>query len=136
VSYYKSQNEGSGIHSPEVCIPGGGWEVSKWEQVGIKVEANTANAPMAFSVNRAIIQKGVNRQLVYYWFEGRGRRETNDYMAKAYTVWDSIATGRSDGALIRVITPMSPGESPDAAGVRLQKFLSLAMEPMSGFVPL
>ncbi len=130
VSYYKAQNEGSGIHSPEVCIPGGGWEVSKWEQSTV-----TLPGVPAFPVNRAIIQKGHNRQLVYYWFEQRGRKLTNDYVAKGYTVYDSITTGRSDGALVRVVTPMYPKETVDGAGQRLAGFLELAMPGLPAFVP-
>ena len=56
-------------------------------------------------LNRAIIQKGTEKQLVYYWFEGRGRRMTNDFAAKFYTVADSLTRGRTDGGLVRVITP-------------------------------
>ncbi len=132
VSYYKSQNEGSAIHSPEVCIPGGGWEVSKWEQTEITIAGNAAQT---FNVNRAIIQKGINRQLVYYWFDQRGRKMTNDYLAKGATVYDSITKGRSDGALVRVITPMYPRESVTEAGLRLSAFLELALEPLPQFVP-
>ena len=81
--------------------PSGGWEVSRWTQSEINLRNS---AP--FNVNRATIQKGDDRQLVYYWFEQRGRRMTSDYAAKFYTVWDSIAQGRSDGALVRVTTPI------------------------------
>ncbi len=132
VSYYKSQNEGSGIHSPEVCIPGGGWEVSKWEQIPLALGGEVNRS---FNVNRAIIQKGLNRQLVYYWFEQRGRQLTNDYLAKAYTVYDSIAVGRSDGAMIRVVTPLLPGEQVESASQRLSGFLELALKPLPAFVP-
>ena len=27
MSYYGTQTNGSAIHSPEVCIPGAGWEI-------------------------------------------------------------------------------------------------------------
>jgi exosortase D (VPLPA-CTERM-specific) len=132
VSYYKAQNEGSGIHSPEVCIPGGGWEVSNWVQSAVTI---TGPAAQTFNVNRAIIQKGYERQLVYYWFDGRSRKLTNDYVAKGFTVLDSISTGRSDGALIRVVTPMGKTETVESAGERLAQFLSLALAPMNKYVP-
>ena len=61
-----------------------------------------------FRVNRAVIQKGMSKQLVYYWFEQRGQRMTNDYAAKFSVVWDSLIRGRSDGALIRFVTPINP----------------------------
>jgi exosortase D (VPLPA-CTERM-specific) len=130
VAYYRSQTEGSGIHSPEVCIPSGGWEVSRWTQSEITLR----NSP-PFAVNRATIQKGDNRQLVYYWFEQRGRRMTSDYAAKFYTVWDSIAQGRSDGALVRVTTPILGRGGEAAAAERLRGFLELSLPLLPKHVP-
>jgi len=132
VAYYDSLTNGSGIHSPEVCIPSGGWEVSKWTTASIDVPSSSG-APL--KVNRAIIQKGLTRQLVYYWFEQRGRDLTNDYVAKAYTVYDSVARGRTDGALVRVVTSIEQGEEPDAAAERLQRFLRLTLPQLAKYVP-
>src|SRR5262249_12371997 len=103
VAYYRSLTQGAGIHSPEVCLPAGGWEVSAWTTIDSGLI--TASGA-ALWVNRAIIQKGFSRQLVYYWFDERGRALTNDYAAKAYTVLDAVARARADGALVRVITPI------------------------------
>lgn len=132
ISYYRSQNEGGGIHSPEVCIPAGGWEVSRWASAEVPL---TVPAMAGLSVNRAIIQKGHERQLVYYWFEQRGRHLTNDYLAKLYTVWDSIVRGRSDGALIRVVTPID-ASGVEAADARLRGFLNDTSATFHDFVPL
>jgi exosortase D (VPLPA-CTERM-specific) len=131
VSYYNSQTSGSGIHSPEVCIPAGGWEVSQWQQTNLKIDGNSS---YDFKVNRAIIQKGQSRQLVYYWFEQRGRRLTSDYVAKAYTVWDSAAMGRSDGALVRVVTSID-GKDVTSAEERLHRFLGYMLPKVPEFVP-
>jgi exosortase D (VPLPA-CTERM-specific) len=131
ISYYRSQTEGSGIHSPEVCIPAGGWEVSRWASAKLDL---TVPAMAGLEVNRAIIQKGKDRQLVYYWFEQRGRHMTNDYVVKIYTVWDSILTGRSDGALIRVVTAIDSA-GVDAADKRLQGFLNDTAATFPDFVP-
>jgi exosortase D (VPLPA-CTERM-specific) len=128
VSYYNSQTSGSGIHSPEVCIPGGGWEVSKWEQ------SQLSFGQQNFAVNRAIIQKGESRQLVYYWFEQRGKRLTSDYVAKAYTLWDSAYQGRSDGALVRVITNID-GKDIGTAEARLQRFVDFTIQELPRYVP-
>lgn len=131
VAYYDKQTEGAAIHSPEVCIPVGGWEMSR---ITPTVIDKAGVAP--FEANRAIIQKGNNTQLVYYWFEQRGRRLTNDYIAKFYTVWDSMTMGRTDGALVRVITPIGRGENAEAeADRRLRDFLSRAMPELQRFVP-
>ena len=87
-----------------------------------------------FEVNRAVIQQGLDKQLVYYWFEGRGRRETNDFAAKFHTVADSMTRGRTDGALVRVITPIGT-EGEAAADARLQRFLAGTVDRLDRFVP-
>jgi exosortase D (VPLPA-CTERM-specific) len=131
VSYYGSQTNGSGMHSPEVCIPAGGWEVSRWGQFSVELD-NAAFGQLA--VNRAIIQKGQSKQLVYYWFEQRGRHVTSDYWAKAYTVLDSVKRGRSDGALVRVVTPINSA-GVEAADARLSAFLKFVVKELPRFVP-
>jgi exosortase D (VPLPA-CTERM-specific) len=130
VAWYQKQTEGSGIHSPEVCIPVGGWEVSEWR--GVEIAAEGA-AP--FAANRAVIQRGLDRQVVYYWFEQRGRRMTSDYAVKAVTVLDALLHGRSDGGLVRVITPLGANEPEAAADARLQRFLGEALPRLPRFVP-
>ena len=132
VAYYRSQTSGSGIHSPEVCIPGGGWEVSRWTQTRISLKNGL---PQTLAVNRAIIQKGEHRQLVYYWFDQRGRRMTSDYAVKFYTVWDTIMQGRSDGALIRVVTPIHKSGGEADADERLRGFLESALPMVTRYVP-
>ncbi len=121
MTFYRSQTEGVGIHSPEVCIPSAGWEVSNWHQQDIAVEMG--NQTRMLEVNRAIIQKGLQRQLVYFWFEQRGRQTINDYEVKALSVWDTIMHGRSDGGLVRLTTPIGQAEATELADQRLQDFL-------------
>lgn len=132
MAYYRSQTSGSGIHSPEVCIPGGGWEVSRWTQTKISL-ANPGLESLA--VNRAIIRRGEQRQLVYYWFDQRGRRMTGDYAVKVYTLWDSIVRGRSDGALIRVVTPILKNGGEADADRRLSGFLEATLPLLPRYVP-
>jgi EpsI family protein len=130
VAFYHSQTDGGGIHSPEVCIPAGGWEVSSWRE-----RAVTLPSGESFMVNRAVIQKGLSRQLVYFWFEQRGRRMTSDYAAKLVTVYDSLRSGRTDGGLVRLITPIGQSETEDAADARLTAFVAEATAALPRFVP-
>lgn len=132
VAYYNSQTSGSGIHSPEVCIPAGGWEVSRWTTANTGIRTPSGQS---LTVNRAIIQKGLSRQVVYYWFEQRGRHMTSAYAAKAYTVLDSVMRGRTDGALVRVTTPVAASESLDAAEERLRTFLKPVLAKLPKYVP-
>jgi exosortase D (VPLPA-CTERM-specific) len=133
VTFYKSQTAGEGIHSPEVCIPGSGWEVSRWAKTPLSV--SNGSKTVTFDANRAIIQKGLERQLVYYWFEQRGRKVTNDFVAKFYTLWDSISKSRTDGGLVRVVTPIAQSEPDSAADARLKAFLQDALPMLDDYVP-
>jgi len=132
-AYYHKQTEGSGIHSPQVCLPVGGWEVFGIEDMTLDLEAETGWAP--FQTNRAVIQKGLQQQIVYYWFEQRGRRMTNDFAVKMITVWDSLTTGRSDGSLVRFTTPVMPGEVPADADARLKRLIVETLPILPRFLP-
>jgi exosortase D (VPLPA-CTERM-specific) len=135
VAFYKKQTEGSGIHSPEVCLPGGGWEIASLERYDVDMDKTGIYGK--FGVNRAVIQKGLTKQLVYYWFEQRGKRFSNDYVAKAAVVYDSIMLGRTDGALVRYITEIKPGRNGIAdADARLVKFMEQSLPRLPRFVPL
>ena len=131
VAFYDRQTEGSGIHSPEVCLPTGGWEIFSLEPHEIDMGGTGYGA---FEVNRAIIQKGLEHQLVYYWFEQRGSRMTNDFTAKMAVLWDGLTEGRTDGALVRVVTPIGR-DGEEAADARLQDFLRETLPPLPRFVP-
>ncbi|MFZ1725599.1 MAG: VPLPA-CTERM-specific exosortase XrtD [Albidovulum sp.] len=132
VAYYDKQTEGQGIHSPEVCLPTGGWEVFSLVETPLDLSAYGYGT---FKANRAIIQKSLQKQLVYYWFEGRGKREANDFSAKLSVLWDSLTTGRTDGALIRYVTPIGPDETEAEAEARLMRFMALSLKPLPRFVP-
>ena len=132
VAYYDKLTEGQGIHSPEVCLPVGGWEVFSIEPYQISLPDTVYGT---FEVNRAVIQKGLSKQLVYYWFEQRGKRMTNDYKAKMSVVWDSLTMGRTDGALVRFVTPIAPGESEAEADARMQRFMAGSLERLPTYVP-
>jgi exosortase D (VPLPA-CTERM-specific) len=133
VAWYANQTDGAGIHSPEVCLPVGGWEVS---DITPKQVTLPDSAYGTFTVNRAVIQKGEVKQLVYYWFEQRGKRMTNDYKAKVSVVWDSLTLGRTDGALVRFVTPIEAGETEAEAEARLQRFMQEALQRLPAYVPV
>mgnify|MGYP005850004467 CR=1 FL=1 len=131
VVWYADQTEG-GIHSPEVCIPGGGWEIMRIEATDIAGEIGAAEP---FPINRAVIQQGVTRQLVYFWFDQAGVRTASDYGAKAQLLWNALTLGRSDGALVRMVTPIGPKETEAEAEARLQALLRPALDALPRFVP-
>ncbi len=132
-AFYSNQTNGDGIHSPEVCLPVGGWEIFSLVQKTISLP-DTAYG--TFQVNRAVIQKGLSKQLVYYWFEQRGKRMTNDVLAKVSVIADGVMLGRTDGALVRFTTPINTNETEADAEARLQRLMGLAMTRLPRFLPI
>lgn len=132
-AWYESQKKGASIHSPRSCIPGGGWRIESLDQRNVTDVSRANGEPLR--VNRALIRKGDTANVVYYWFEGRGRDITNEYMAKWYIFWDSLTLSRSDGALMRVVTTVPNGASIDEADQRLQKFLKDFYPLIPAYVP-
>ena len=115
-----------------MCLPVGGWEVFSLEPYEVDM-SDTAYG--RFAVNRAVIQKGLNKQLVYYWFEQRGKRMTNDYAAKASVVYDSLTMGRADGAMVRFVTQIGDGEPEAEADARIQRLMTELLPKLPRFVP-
>ena len=130
MAFYERQTDGAGIHSPEVCLPAGGWEVAALARHEVAVPGHAG-----FAVNRAVIERGMERQLVYYWFEQRGARMTNDFAVKFALVRDGLMTGRTDGALVRLVTPIAPGEDIARAEARLEAVMSGLLPALPAFVP-
>ena len=131
-AYYASQRKGESAHSPRTCIPGGGWKMTGLAEH--EVSGVTAGGT-PLRVNRAIIQLGEHRQLVYYWFQQRGRIITNEYLVKWYIFWDALTRSRTDGALVRMITPLAPGESEEMGDARLTEFAGTAVPRLPEFIP-
>ena len=139
VAWYRDQMTG-GTHSPTVCLPGAGWEIADLEPVqspdGIGdggIGGGIGGAP--FTLNRAVIQKGLERMLVYYWYDQQGVRTSSSYYAKYLLTVSKVRSGRSDGALVRLITPIARGESDATAEARLKDALRDVVGPLPRFVP-
>jgi exosortase D (VPLPA-CTERM-specific) len=134
VAYYDSQRKGRSIHSPKACLPGGGWVIDEFGQVPVP-GAGPDEGPGRLVVNRSLISLGDQRMLVYYWFQGRGRVITNEYLAKWYIFWDSMTRNRTDGALIRVMTMVPDRGQVAAADARLQELIQRAAPRLSYHIP-
>ena len=105
--YYGSQRQGDTIHSPQNCLPGAGWRPVA--STTISLQRSGRSVP----VNQYVIQKGLDQQVVLYWYQGRGRVVANEYANKALLMWDAATLQRTNGGLVRVMSPITPGR--DAA---------------------
>lgn len=108
VGYYGSQRQGDTVHSPLNCLPGAGWSPVSFGRIPVPV---TGASTPAVTVNRYVIEKGTERQLVLYWYQGHGRVVASEYWGKIYMVLDAIRTNRTDGALVRIIAPIVTTEA-------------------------
>ena len=128
VGFYASQRAGATYHSPQNCLPGAGWEMKQPDVIEIKTPAGKT-----FKANRFVVENGVYREILIYWYQGRGRAVAGEYRDKIYTVWDSIMRRRSDGAMVRVMTGIGNSETDavnDAADLAAQ-----TADQLSEFVP-
>ena len=128
VGYYASQRSGATYHSPQNCLPGAGWEMKQPDVIEIKTPAGKT-----FEANWFIVENGAYKEVLIYWYQGRGRAVASEYRDKIYTVWDSVTRRRSDGAMVRVMT--SVGNSEADATRAAADLAAQTADNLSAFVP-
>ena len=131
IAWYDDQTKG-GTHSPEICLPGAGWEIARLERVNIAPEAGLSEP---FNLNRAVIQKGETRMIGYYWFEQHGRHVAWDFEAKFLLLWDGFTIRRTDGALVRLTTLIRPNETDAQAEARMRDLFLRTIKVLPEFIP-
>jgi EpsI family protein len=127
VGYYASQRQGDTIHSPQNCLPGAGWRPVETGVAGLHVGDRTV------PVNQFVIQKGLDRQVVFYWYQGRGRVIANEYQNKAFLMLDAARLHRTNGGLVRMMAPIV--STPDAAKAELSVFAALLFPQLDRHLP-
>jgi exosortase D (VPLPA-CTERM-specific) len=132
LAYYLSPKKGRSSHSPKQCIPGGGWEITSLEPVQMDRVSGVAPGQ---EINRVVIQKGGQKQIVYYWFKQRDRWITSEYVVKFFLFWDSLTRQRADGALVRLASAVHAGESEAVVDQRLQALAGLVTPLLSQYIP-
>lgn len=130
IGYFPTQRTGQTMHSPQHCLPGAGWTFDSQKYVNL-TDDNGKN----YRVGEYVISNGETRQFVIYWYQAHGRSIPNEYLAKLYMVADAIRTNRTDGALVRVITPVVPSESLDSARNRAVRFTQHMAPYLPRFIP-
>ena len=129
MAYYASQRKGESVHSPGTCIPAGGWQIT---DISTR-EVRAGN--IAVPVNRTLVQKGDQTQVVYYWFPQRGRRISNEYLEKWYIFQDSILRNRTDGGLVRISTMVDNVHPIDKAEAEMQQLLRAIVPLIDQYIP-
>ena len=130
LAYFPSQRAGETPHSPQHCLPGAGWNPEENVRLTLSLPGHGP-----FPANRYVISKGDARRLVLYWFWAHDRGVASEYWAKFYLVKDAIQMNRSDGSLVRLVTPMFPGETAEAAQQRILPFTSAVVPLLDDYIP-
>ena len=128
VGYYQSQRTGTGYHSPKNCLPGAGWQFVDSEQVPVMMPGG--GAPI---INKVMIQKGLEKQVILYWYQDRGRIIASEYSAKGFLVWDSMTKKRTDGSLVRISVPV--GKSDEQAFAEGFEFMRDVFPLLGQYLP-
>jgi exosortase D (VPLPA-CTERM-specific) len=132
VSWYNSQRKGEAVHSPRACLPGGGWQIREFARrtlPGITMNGEPLR------VNRAIVELGNQRELVYYWFQQRGRIIDSEFAVKWYLFWDAVTRHRTDGAMVRLMTGLPPSGDESEADRQLTGFASRMAPELPHYIP-
>ena len=131
-AWYEDLAEDGVVHTPELCLPGAGWEIAKVERVDISDELGL-DSP--YNINRVLIQKGEERMLVYYWFTHMGEAIPRNAAAKFAVLTKGVVAGRYDGAIVRLISPIEKGQPEAEAEAHMNDLLKRILPQMSRFVP-
>ena len=132
IAYYENQRKGRSPHSPRVCIPAGGWQITRFNRITVPLQYQAKNG---VRINRVLIERGGQKQLVYYWFQQRGRILANEYTVKWYLLRDAIVDNRTDGALVRITTRIGEGETVSEGDRRLLDFSGQILMGLDKYIP-
>ena len=132
VGYHQSQTRDTGgsdnlIHPPEHCLPGAGWDIIKSDIVPLDLG-------FGGEAKRVIIAKGNQRNLVYFWYQSRGRTIARNHEKVLYLFYDRATKRRTDGSLIRFTVPVIRGDE-DKAEKTFQSAAQSLTPLLSDYIP-
>jgi EpsI family protein len=109
-----------------------GWKFQEGQKISVDLPGYE-KSPVR--LNRTMLTNGQRHFLMYFWFKCRGRNLINAYELKFFNFWDRLIKRRTDGALIRVMTPIIEPETSDDAEQRLQNYLTAALPILDTYLP-
>jgi EpsI family protein len=133
VGFYGSQRQGDSIHSPLNCMPGSGWEPVRRTRRTLEVNDGPAGASRSIEINELLIQRGPEYQVVFYWYQSRGRVTSSEYWSKALALSDAIRLNRTDAAIVRVVAPVTG--NPELARSQAASFVQALFPRLRALLP-
>jgi EpsI family protein len=130
IAYFPSQRTSDTIHSPKNCLPGAGWAPIESGRISLRRPDGSS-----ILVNRYLIGKGTSKDIVLYWYQAHGRVTPSEYWAKIFLATDAIRLNRTDGALVRVVTPIEQSEGETKAQERAILFSEQLLSKLDPYIP-
>ncbi|HZP23594.1 MAG TPA: EpsI family protein [Terriglobales bacterium] len=109
IGYFRSQRSGAAIHSPKNCLPGAGWN-----PLNSSIYQLTLDDGRKVPINLYYLRKGLDEEVVLYWYQSHGRIIASEYWGKFYLVYDALRLNRTDAALVRITVPVENGDEKTA----------------------
>jgi EpsI family protein len=109
IGYFRSQRGGASIHSPKNCLPGAGWNPTQSSIYMLPLD-DGRKVP----INLYILRKGLESEVVLYWYQAHGRIVASEYWGKFYLIYDALRLNRTDAALVRITVPIENGDQATA----------------------
>jgi len=133
IGYWESQRQGDTIHSQLNCMPGAGW--TPRSKATIEVPNGIGDERVA--INRYVVEKGLDRQLILYWYQSHGRVTANEYWSRLFLIRDAIRLNRTDGSIVRVIVPVRPNleNAENVAEQTAAEFVKALFPLLSTYLP-
>ena len=137
IGYYHSQRQGDTIHSPLNCLPGAGWEPVSRTYLPVTVSTRPDGPTQDVTINKYVIRKGLERQVVLYWYQSHGRIVANEYRSKVLMVYDAVRLNRTDAALVRVVLPIAGTDAgaEEAATAQAVDFVKAMFPTLERYLP-
>lgn len=130
IGYFPTQRTGQAIHSPQNCLPGAGWTFLSAHPITL-----TDDSGKNYDIGEYVITDGNIKQEVLYWYREHGRSISSEYRAKFYMIADAMRYNRTDGALVRIITPIQKGETEQQAHDRAVFFTERLAPMLPAYIP-
>jgi EpsI family protein len=127
IGYWEKQRKGAQPHSPQNCLPGNGWQPLEVSRVSVPLPATT------LVVNRLLIQKDEQRQLMFYWYRAQGTPVAGELEAKLQLMKNALLHNRTDGAIIRVSSPIY--QSVTSTSADFTRFIQKLQPALSEYLP-
>lgn len=119
VGYYGTERGGRPEHTPWECYPAAGWKVVRHEVV----DAVIVPGQPPLRGNELLVEKGSDRRLVLFWYQSiRRGGMLGGFDQTLDRFLSRLQFGRADGSLVRLSTPIAPGEDEAVALTRLRAF--------------